>query len=226
MTSARFFAALALASAIACGSRSEPSPPPAAPAKATTATAASTEAHADAGAVKLCEHRVPAELCTRCNPDLVPVFQAQGDWCEEHGVPESQCLKCNPNLTFTAAAAPQDWCKEHGVPESKCTKCNPRLVAQFVEAGDYCREHGYPESVCPICHPELPEAAGQKAPVFPEPGTKVRLASAETVADAGIQTQRAERRRFGRTLDVVGQLEFNQNRLHSSPRATTRSSSR
>jgi cobalt-zinc-cadmium efflux system membrane fusion protein len=213
VTSARFFAALALASAIACGSRSEPSPPPAAPAKATTATAASTEAHADAGAVKLCEHRVPAELCTRCNPDLVPVFQAQGDWCEEHGVPESQCLKCNPNLTFTAAAAPQDWCKEHGVPESKCTKCNPRLVAQFVEAGDYCREHGYPESVCPICHPELPEAAGQKAPVFPEPGTKVRLASAETVADAGIQTQRAEKRRFGRTLDVVGQLEFNQNRL-------------
>ena len=213
MTSARFFAALALASAIACGSRSEPSPPPAAPAKATTATAASTEAHADAGAVKLCEHRVPAELCTRCNPDLVPVFQAQGDWCEEHGVPESQCLKCNPNLTFTATAAPQDWCKEHGVPESKCTKRNPRLVAQFVEAGDYCREHGYPESVCPICHPELPEAAGQKAPVFPEPGTKVRLASAETVADAGIQTQRAERRRFGRTLDVVGQLEFNQNRL-------------
>lgn len=212
MTSARSFAALALALAIACGtSRSEPSPPPAPPAKAQPG--ASSAAHAEAGAVKLCEHHVPAELCTRCNPDLVAVFQAQGDWCKEHGVPESQCLKCNPNLTFTAAAAPQDWCKEHGVPESKCTKCKPQLVAQFVRAGDYCREHGYPASVCPICHPELPEAAGQKAPVFPEPGTKVRLASAETVADAGIQTQRAERRRFGRTLEVVGQLEFNQNRL-------------
>jgi cobalt-zinc-cadmium efflux system membrane fusion protein len=202
----------AVAFATACGDRSSPAPAQAAtPAQGSTGS--SREAHADAGAVKLCEHRVPAELCTRCNPDLIPVFQADGDWCEEHGVPMSQCLKHDPNLTFTAAAAPADWCKEHGVPESKCTKCNPRLVAKFVQAGDYCREHGYPASVCPLCHPELPEAAGQKAPVFPEPGTKVRLASAATVADAGIETRRAERRRFGRTLDVVGQIDFDQNRL-------------
>lgn len=215
MNAIRFIVPVAaIALAVAC-SRGGSTPAPGAKREGTSvpASEASTgDAHADGGAAKLCEHRVPAEICTRCNADLIPVFQADGDWCEEHGVPESQCLQCNPNLTFTAKAASGDWCKEHGVPESKCTKCNPRLVAKFVEAGDYCREHGYPASVCPICHPEQPEAAGQKAPVFPEPGTKVRLASAATVTDVGIQTRRAERRRFGRMLDVVGHIDFNQNR--------------
>lgn len=166
-----------------------------------------------AAAVKLCEHRVPAELCTRCNPDLVPVFEAEGDWCEEHGVPESQCLLCNPGLTFTATAAPKDWCREHGLPESKCTRCNPRLVAKYVAAGDYCREHGYPASVCPLCHPELVEAAGEKPPAFPEPGTRVRLASLQTVRDAGILTRAVGAGKVARTLEVVGQLDFDQNRL-------------
>ena len=164
-------------------------------------------------AVKLCAHRVPAELCTRCNPDLVPVFKDQGDWCAEHGVPESQCLQCNPKLTFAAQAAPKDWCKEHGVPESKCTRCKPRLVAKFVAAGDYCREHGYPASVCPLCHPELVEAAGEKPPAFPAPGTRVRLASLQTVRDAGIQTRAVGAAKVARTLEVVGQLDFDQNRL-------------
>lgn len=45
-----------------------------------------------------CEHGVKKSLCARCNPKLVPVFKAKGDWCNEHGVPESQCAKCNPKL--------------------------------------------------------------------------------------------------------------------------------
>ena len=44
------------------------------------------------------EHEVPESLCTRCDPSLVPAFQATGDWCPEHGLPESQCLVCNPDL--------------------------------------------------------------------------------------------------------------------------------
>ncbi|MFP2903685.1 efflux RND transporter periplasmic adaptor subunit [Pyxidicoccus sp. 3LFB2] len=129
-------------------------------------------------------------------------------------MPESQCLKCNPGLTFTNTPAAQgDWCKEHQVPESKCTKCNPTLVARFIEAGDFCREHGFPESVCPFCHPELVEAAGGTPPATAGLTTKVRLASAETTREVGIQTQRVEKQRFSRALDVVGQLDFNQNRL-------------
>lgn len=206
MTSPRLAAVAAalVALAMACARPVAAPAPSNAPPEGTAAEPAS---------MALCEHGVPADLCTRCNPDLVPVFQAQGDWCEEHGVPESHCLKCNPKLTFSAPAPQRDWCQSHGVPESKCTKCNPRLVATFVAAGDYCREHGFPESVCPRCHPELVEAAGEAPPVFPEPGTRVRLASAQTARDAGIETRRVEARSVARVIEVVGQLEFDQNRL-------------
>lgn len=207
MTTRPLLAAATLAALVTACSRAVPTAEPAKP-KAETAAAAVSAAQ-----VQLCNHGVPAELCTKCNPELVPVFKAQGDWCEEHGVPESQCLKCNTKLTFMSQVEHKDWCKEHAVPESKCTKCNPRLVAKFVEAGDFCREHGYPASVCPLCHPELVEAAGEKPPVFPEPGTKVRLASAQTAHDAGIQTRAVQAGRIAKLLEVVGQLAFDQNRL-------------
>ena len=168
---------------------------------------------------KLCEHGVPADQCTKCNPDLAAVFKELGDWCDEHGVPESQCLQCNPKLRFdapavkAAGASAEPWCKEHAVPEAKCTKCNPKLIAKFIADGDFCREHGYPESVCPYCHPEKVKAAGHELPAFPEPGTKVRLASADTERKAGIEIVRAESRPFARSIEVVGQLQFDQNRL-------------
>lgn len=47
------------------------------------------------------EHQVPESQCTRCDPDLIPAFQAADDWCEEHGLPESQCTICNPDLVIT-----------------------------------------------------------------------------------------------------------------------------
>lgn len=46
--------------------------------------------------VPLCEHRVQKDICTKCNPKLVPVFQAKKDWCSEHGFPESVCPICHP----------------------------------------------------------------------------------------------------------------------------------
>jgi hypothetical protein len=50
------------------------------------------------------EHEVPESLCTRCNPGLIPAFQATGDWCAEHGVPESQCRICHPELVIERPA--------------------------------------------------------------------------------------------------------------------------
>ena len=47
-----------------------------------------------------CQHKVPAEVCTRCNPQLVAKFKAAKDWCVEHDVAESQCFECHPDLTF------------------------------------------------------------------------------------------------------------------------------
>ena len=52
------------------------------------------------------EHQVPESLCTRCNPKLIPAFQATNDWCVEHQVPESQCLKCNEALKIERPPKP------------------------------------------------------------------------------------------------------------------------
>jgi cobalt-zinc-cadmium efflux system membrane fusion protein len=48
--------------------------------------------------VELCQHKVPKDVCTRCNPQLVARFKSVGDWCPEHDVAESQCLICHPDL--------------------------------------------------------------------------------------------------------------------------------
>ncbi|MCC6900046.1 MAG: efflux RND transporter periplasmic adaptor subunit [Polyangiaceae bacterium] len=42
------------------------------------------------------EHGVLEAVCTKCNPKLVPVFQAKADWCTEHAFPESFCPICHP----------------------------------------------------------------------------------------------------------------------------------
>lgn len=66
-------------------------------------TAAPASAAGDAPAMQSapaekCEHGVKKALCARCNPMLIPVYKAKGDWCEEHKRPESQCVLCKPQL--------------------------------------------------------------------------------------------------------------------------------
>jgi cobalt-zinc-cadmium efflux system membrane fusion protein len=52
---------------------------------------------APVGEGTLCKtHRVLEAVCTKCNPKLIPVFQAKGDWCTSHGFPESFCPVCHP----------------------------------------------------------------------------------------------------------------------------------
>lgn len=206
-------ALVAMLAAIGCGRAAGPAARPAAPPPVGAAAPAQA---AEASAPKLCVHGVPADICTKCNPELVATYKELGDWCDEHGVPESQCKQCNPGLTFAAAksgAAAEPWCNEHAVPEAKCTKCRPQLIAKFIQSGDYCREHGYPESDCPYCHPEKVKAAGHALPVFPEPGTKVRLASVALEGEAGIRTTTVSEQPFAPTVEAVGQLEFDQNKL-------------
>ena len=69
--------------------------------------AAAAGAGQDAAAAELVmcrEHGVPEAVCTKCNPSLIPVFQAKGDWCEEHGFPESFCPICHPELKIERPA--------------------------------------------------------------------------------------------------------------------------
>jgi cobalt-zinc-cadmium efflux system membrane fusion protein len=63
------------------------------------------------------EHGVLEAVCTKCNPTLIPVFQAKGDWCEEHGFPESFCpihhpeLGGRPTADVSSTGAPADGTK-------------------------------------------------------------------------------------------------------------------
>ncbi len=143
--------------ALACSERGTAAQESEQRAQATTSATA-----AQAGICR--EHGVPEALCTHCNPALIPVFKARGDWCEEHGFPESFCPVCKPNVQFPdvepAPAAADDWCGGHGLPESMCTKCNRSLIPHFQATGDWCEEHGFPESVCPGCNPQTPPGGG------------------------------------------------------------------
>ncbi len=224
-------AALLLSLAVGCTKGEVPATEAEAPASKTQATTAVATQEVKpppssrtAAGPKLCQHGVPAELCTQCSPEIAEVFKEKGDWCSSHDVPESHCFKCNPNLTFASTQGPaageahatvphEAWCGEHGVPEAKCTKCKPQLIAKFIDAGDFCREHGFPESVCPYCNPEVVKAAGHAPPVFPPPDMEVKLASPELEKKVGLETTRAASQRFAPSLEVVGQMDFNHNRL-------------
>jgi len=71
------------------------------------------EPAAEAGAM-CAEHGVLEAACTKCNPKLASIFQAQGDWCAEHGFPESFCPTCHPEgggrpaMDLTPEEAPLD----------------------------------------------------------------------------------------------------------------------
>lgn len=54
----------------------------------------------------LCDHKVPANACTRCDPSRASAFKAVKDWCGEHDLPESQCFACHPDLSFEPLPAP------------------------------------------------------------------------------------------------------------------------
>lgn len=156
-----------------------------------------------------CEHEVPRAVCPKCNPALVAVYKAKGDWCEGHGFPESFCPTCNPGAAPELDHERGDWCAEHGLPESKCTKCNVELIAKYKLAGDWCGAHGYPESACPICN----RAAGTPVPSAIEPGTKIRFKSAEIEDAAGIGVAEARSAALGVDVECTARLTFDQNRV-------------
>ncbi|HZU95503.1 MAG TPA: efflux RND transporter periplasmic adaptor subunit [Planctomycetota bacterium] len=159
------------------------------------------------------EHGVPESKCTKCDPNLIPRFKAAGDWCEEHGFPESICPICRPTPSRPVATSPVvGWCAEHGLPEAKCPKCHPELVEVFKRAGDWCEAHGFPESACPLCHPQAPRPGFVQRPAF-EPGTRVRLASAEIERAAGIEFAPAEESASAPRIECTARVGFDRSRL-------------
>ncbi len=95
----------ALALAPACGDKQD------APTK-------EAEPKGAASADAICEeHGVLEAICTKCNPKLIPIFKAKGDYCEEHGFPMSVCPIHHPErggrpaVDVKADAAPPDGTK-------------------------------------------------------------------------------------------------------------------
>ena len=88
--------ALLLAALLSACGKGGTSSPGESPAKAVPAKAPLVEKVQVADWCK--EHGVPESICTRCNEELTPQFQAKSDWCKEHSLPESQCIACHPEL--------------------------------------------------------------------------------------------------------------------------------
>ena len=102
------------------------------------------------------------------------------------------------------------WCSEHGVYEDECTICHPELAKaepQPTAGALLCDEHRVPESECGICHPELVST------LAPGHGLKIRFASTESAAKAGVQTATPEVGSIGDGVECYAEISFNQNKL-------------
>ncbi len=165
------------------------------------------------------EHGLPESHCTVCNPPVAGSDETP-DWCAPHGVPESKCTLCNDKL----AVAP---CPEHRVPESLCTICNPELAEQIPT----CKAHALPPAFCPVCKDSYAASsvargstAGLASRMLLPKGPKsvelcrldlplVKLASAQTGRDAGIEAVRVQTRTFTPRIICNGQATYHQNHL-------------
>lgn len=80
---------------------------------------------ASAALRRLCLACVLLAACTGEKPAPSPVVHEEHaeDWCAEHGLPESKCTKCKPELVEKFIAE-GDYCREHGYPKSACPICN------------------------------------------------------------------------------------------------------
>jgi cobalt-zinc-cadmium efflux system membrane fusion protein len=83
--------ALLLAFTVGCAPR-----PDGDAARASASDVATSPAPVAAAADMCAEHGVLEAVCTRCQPNLIPIFKGKGDWCAEHEFPESFCPACHP----------------------------------------------------------------------------------------------------------------------------------
>ena len=155
-----------------------------------------------------CPHEAPKELCFICDAALREKGRL---WCKEHDRYEDRCWKCHPDERDAKRA----FCEEHGLYEDECILCNPdaktkpKAGAQAPAAGArlMCKEHNVAEDECGICHPELAGLLG------PGRGLKVRFASREAAAKAGIETAPSQVGPMADGIECYAELEFNQNKL-------------
>ena len=134
-------------------------------------------------------HDVPFDVCTRCNPALVPVFKAKGDWCEEHDFPLSFCPIHNPGAVVPGQA-----------PAAKEAATTPDpSPSQAVGAPEGAREQEGGE----LARPSAGEIEGRV----------VRFASPSLEEDVGITTVEARRAEIAPEVACAAHLTFDADRV-------------
>jgi cobalt-zinc-cadmium efflux system membrane fusion protein len=164
---------------------------------------------APANAVLANHSHVGDEMCFICDPAK---REAGRLWCAEHARYEDRCWECQPQLEDES----RPFCEEHGLYEDECHLCNPSLDPES-EAGDleatsdasgglFCSEHNLPETQCGICQPQ------RAASLQSGESLGIRMASARSAEFAGLTIEQPTRGIAGETLELLGEVHFNDNR--------------
>jgi len=181
------------------------------------AAGASPEVATDAERLYCDEHYAHEDECFICHPELREKGRL---WCNEHERYEDRCFLCHPELREEDRL----YCDAHGLYEDECFLCHPELKdkpSAIDEDGGgrsstgaqqranrlMCNEHGVFEDECGICHPEL------AATLTPGRGLKVRFASADAAAKAGIETVKPEVGSIASGIEAYAEIVFDQNKL-------------
>lgn len=158
------------------------------------------------------EHDCYEDVCIFCHAELRDAGRL---WCAEHARYEDRCFLCHPEIRVADRA----YCEKHFLYLDECFMCRPELrdtsESQEKEAppgsetggGLMCTEHGVAEAECGICHPEL--AAGLVA----GEGLKVRLASGQSAARAGMRTEQPEGLSVAEGVSCSGEIVYAQDHV-------------
>lgn len=194
-----------------------PTPPVLAQSDAPDAAESARKASIDPKRLYCNEHETYEDECFICHPEL----REEGRlWCRGHERYEDRCFVCHPELRDEARL----FCDKHGLYDDECFLCHPELKDKPTssdegrDAGDatrteqnanrlMCNEHGVPEDECGICHPEL------AATVVSGRGLKVRFASADAAAKAGIEVARPKLGPIASSIESYAEIVFDQNKL-------------
>jgi cobalt-zinc-cadmium efflux system membrane fusion protein len=129
------------------------------------------------------EHGVPEALCTKCNPALIPVFEARGDWCGEHGFPESICPTCNPGAA--ERAIPQAGAPVQPVVEARTVRFRSPEIEQAagIETTRAERAEGAASIECPARIAFNQDRVADVRAIVPGIVRRVRVELGEQVAE-------------------------------------------
>jgi cobalt-zinc-cadmium efflux system membrane fusion protein len=165
-------------------------------------------------------HGISAGQCFICDATL---REPNRLWCREHARYEDRCFECHPELRDKNRL----YCEEHGLYEDECFICHPELrieesssdhpepelgLAEIDSDALFCGEHNVPEIECGICQPTLADG------LRPGQGLKIRLPSEASETKAHIVAAYPQPGPARSSVQAVGELRFNLNRLvHVTP---------